>query len=141
MFQDIWSPIVEATINIGLSILFGHFWGLEGIILGVTTSLVLLVEIWKPIFLFKVGLKENPMQYFSRLAGRLAVILVVAFISTKICPLLPKSSSAGSSILDWTIYAGETALLISLMLIPPFMAFSRGMRNFVKRMSAIILKR
>lgn len=141
MFQDIWSPIVEATINIGLSILFGHFWGLEGIILGVTSSLVIIIEIWKPFFLFKVGLKENPMQYFSRLAGRLAVILAVAFISTKICPLLPKSGSAGSSILDWTIYAVETTLLISLMLIPPFMAFSRGMRSFVKRMSAIILER
>lgn len=141
MFQDIWSPIVEAFINISLSICFGHFWGLEGIIFGATISLVLIVEIWKPIFLFHVGLKENPLQYFSRLAGRLVVVLCVAYLSTKICPLLPKSSEAGSSFFNWVFYAIETTLVVSLMLIPSFLAFSQGMRNFVRRMTDIILRR
>jgi len=141
MFQDIWSPIAEAAINIGLSILFGYFWGIEGIMLGVTTSLVLLVEIWKPYFLFKVGFKENPLHYFSKLAGRLAIILAVAFISTKICPLLPKSDVAGTSFSNWIIYATETALVVSAMLIAVFMAFSQGMRNFAKRMISLIQTR
>ena len=106
--------------------------------LGVTTSLVLLVEIWKPYFLFKVGFKENPMHYFARLAGRLALILVVAFLSTKICPLLPKCDVAGTSFSNWIIYAIETTAVVSAMLIAAFMAFSQGMRNFAKRMISLI---
>ncbi len=141
MFQDIWAPLAEAALNIGLSILFGSLFGLNGIILGVTISLILIVEIWKPVFLFRSGFKESPMPYFIKLAGRLAVIVAIAFLSTKICPLLPKSSEAGTSLLNWIIYACETTLVISLMTIPAFMAFSQGMRDFTRRMKTIILER
>ena len=138
MFQDIWAPMVEATINIGLSILFGHLWGLEGIILGVTVSLVLIVCVWKPYFLFKVGFKESPLPYFTRLAGRLAVIAAVAIITSWIYPHLPMSGEASGSLLKWTVVAVETTVLTSLLLIPSFLTFSQGTRNFVKRMRAII---
>lgn len=138
MFQDIWAPMVEATINIGLSILFGHLWGLEGIILGVTVSLVLIVCVWKPYFLFKVGFKESPLPYFTRFAGRLAVIAAVAIITSWIYPHLPMSGEASGSLLKWTVVAVETTVLTSLLLIPSFLTFSQGTRNFVKRMRAII---
>ena len=138
MFQDIWAPMVEAALNIGLSILFGHWWGLEGIILGVTTSLVLIIEIWKPVFLFKFGFNESPLPYFVRLAGRLAVILAAAFVSTKICPLLPFHDDAGESFFKWAVFAVETTVVVSALMIPTFLAFSKGMREFLKRMSSII---
>lgn len=138
MFQDIWAPMAEASINIGLSIFFGHLWGLEGIILGVTTSLVLIVCVWKPYFLFKVGFKESPLPYFTRLAGRLAVIVAVAVVTGWIFPRLPMSGEASGSLLKWTVVAVETTVLVSLLLIPSFLAFSQGTRNFVKRMREII---
>ena len=141
MFQDIWAPIVEASLNIGLSILFGHFWGLEGIILGVTVSLVLIVEIWKPFFLFRTGFKENPLPYFIKVAGRLVVIVAVGFIAGKIVPLLPMFAEASSSFLKWAVLAVETTCLVSLLIIPPFLVFSKGTRNFAKRMASIITSR
>ena len=141
IFQDIWSPIAEAIINIGLSILFGYLWGLEGIILGVTISLVLLVEIWKPIFLFKVGFKESVLPYFTKLAGRLALIAAAAILVTKVSPLLPMASEASGSFLKWTVYAIEVTALTSVLLIPSFLAFSEGMRGFVRRMKNILLDR
>ena len=55
LFQDIWAPVVEATLNIGLSILLGYFFGLEGILSGVLISLIVIVGIWKPYFLYKKG--------------------------------------------------------------------------------------
>lgn len=140
MFQDIWAPMAEASLNIGLSILFGHLWGLEGIMLGVTISLILIVCIWKPIFLFKVGFKESPLPYFTKLTGRLVVIVAVAIVTGKIIPLLPMSSGASSSFLKWTVLAAETACIVAIIIIPAFLAFSQGTRNFVKRMTAIIKK-
>lgn len=134
MFQDIWAPIAEAAVNIGLSILFGHFWGLEGIILGVVTSMVLIAEIWKPCFYFIWGLKESPVPYFLRFALRLAVILAVAFVCSKLVPHLPLSNEAGTSIFKWLLFATETTVLVFLILFPAFLAFSKGVREFIKRM-------
>lgn len=139
IFQDIWAPIAEATLNIGLSILFGHLWGLEGIMLGVTTSLVLIVCVWKPYFLFTEGLKVSPLPYFARLAGRIAVIVAAALVTGWIFPHLPMSGEASGSLMKWTIVAAETTVLVALMLIPSFLAFSQGTRNFVRRMREIIL--
>lgn len=137
MYQDIWAPITEACLNIGLSILFGYLWGLEGIILGVTVSLIIIVEIWKPCFLFIYGLKESPLPYFARIAGRWAVIIGVAFICGKIIPLLPFHEEAGSSIFKWGIFAIETACVVSLILFPIFLTFSKGLRAFLKRMRSV----
>ena len=138
MFQDIWAPIVEASLNIGLSIFFGHLWGLEGVILGVTTSLVLIIEIWKPIFLFKYGMKESPIPYFLGFGFRLAVILAIAYVSSWIVPYLPFHEEASTSIAKWLLYSTETTILVSLMIIPAFWAFSDGTKNFVRRMTSII---
>ena len=140
IFQDIWAPMTETVINIGCSILFGWLWGLEGIILGVTTSLVLIVEIWKPIFLFKVGFKESPIPYFLRVGARLAVIVAIAYVTSLILPHLPLYAEAGTSFLKWTVFASETFVVVVVLIGAAFLTFSTGMRNFIKRMKSVILK-
>lgn len=61
LFSDIWSPIAEATINISASILFGYFWGLNGVLAGVLLSQVIIIFWWKPFFLFT---SRFPGKYF-----------------------------------------------------------------------------
>lgn len=84
LFQDIWAPIVEAILNIGLSILLGSQWGLSGIITGVIISQVLIVFLWKPYFLFSKGLKFNITFYIQRyvlsLISLFVTVCVVYFI-------------------------------------------------------------
>ena len=63
LFNDIWAPIVEACINVGLSILLGYYWGLHGILLGVFISLLLVVLCWKPYWLFKNGFDSSLYIY------------------------------------------------------------------------------
>lgn len=65
LFKDIWAPISEALINISLSIFLGYFFGLNGILLGVLISLVIVVFFWKPFFLFHYGLKEKTIIYIK----------------------------------------------------------------------------
>lgn len=43
LFGDIWAPIVEASLNVGLSIILGYYFGLHGVLSGVLISLLLVV--------------------------------------------------------------------------------------------------
>ena len=52
MVNDIFSPITEGILNIGLSILLGYFYGLNGILSGCLISLVVIGVGWRPLFLF-----------------------------------------------------------------------------------------
>lgn len=75
-YQDIWSPIIEATLNIGLSILLGYYWGLNGILCGVLISLITVVEIWKPYFLFHYGIHEPARKYFLNYFKLLSIFVI-----------------------------------------------------------------
>lgn len=65
LFHDIWAAIFETVLNIGLSIIWGLHFGLNGILLGVVTSLFFIYVVWKPIFLFRSGLKVNYLIYLK----------------------------------------------------------------------------
>lgn len=65
MFQDIWAPIAETVINIGMSILLGKYFGLNGILTGTIISLIIIVLVWKPFFLFKYGLCVKVNTYWK----------------------------------------------------------------------------
>lgn len=85
LYGDIYSPLAEAILNIGLSVLFGYYWGLNGILLGVFSSLFLVIFCWKPFYLFKKGLKENFKKYLYCLLKNtsaaffsLLIVLVIA---------------------------------------------------------------
>lgn len=65
MYQDIWSPIIEAIINIGLSITLGIKYGLNGILSGTLISLILVVWLWKPYFLFVYGFRISIIKYIA----------------------------------------------------------------------------
>lgn len=82
MFADIWAPITEAVLNISLSILLGYFFGITGILSGVLISLVLIVGTWKPIYLFRWGMKVSLFSYVKLYAKHVAVFAFVAYFTT-----------------------------------------------------------
>lgn len=64
LYHDTWAPVAETCLNVGLSVLLGYLYGLNGILGGVLISVIVIPEIWKPYFLFKEGLKVLPIKYF-----------------------------------------------------------------------------
>lgn len=66
LFDDIWAPATECLLNLVLSISLGYFFGLHGIIIGVITSLILIVKIWKPYYLFHRGFQTSAIEYWKR---------------------------------------------------------------------------
>lgn len=77
-FGDVWASIIEVILNIGLSIYLGIIWGLNGVILGVLVTNIIISLVWKPIYLFKIKLRVGYMR-FCKLFIKLCVIIIVGY--------------------------------------------------------------
>ena len=75
LFSDIYAPIIESIMTIGLSIILGKYFGLFGIILGSTISLFIMVIGWKAFFLFSRGFDISITFYITKLA-KMSIILI-----------------------------------------------------------------
>ena len=92
LFSDVWAPLVEATLFVLCSILFGSLWGLKGILLGPIVSTVLVVHLWKPFFLFTRGFKLKVINYYQlaikMLLTMVATVILGSFITLRIMEML-----------------------------------------------------
>ncbi|MBO4844111.1 MAG: sugar transporter [Bacteroidales bacterium] len=135
LFQDIWSPIAEAVLNLGFSIGLGYFYGLHGILLGVMISQLLIIFTWKPYFLFTKGLKEPVWVYVLLYAKHLLAGAITFFIVRAIIGFIPIDPAAG--IWQFLLYASIVFVCCALILGGLLYATEFGMRSFVKRMLTI----
>lgn len=63
LFGDIWAPIAEAALNLGLSILLGYFFGLPGILSGIAISVFAVIFCWKTYYVFTRALHASLWQF------------------------------------------------------------------------------
>ncbi|MDM8226298.1 lipopolysaccharide biosynthesis protein [Parasutterella secunda] len=111
LFKDIWAPIVEAVLNIGLSIALGYFWGIFGIFMGILVSLIVVINGWKPYFLFKEGFKQCVLEYVRTYT----VKLILIFISSVLTYLFLSSNPLTKvyNFFDW-VYNAAIVVIASL---------------------------
>lgn len=137
LFQDIWAPITEAIISLTVAIIGGYFWGLEGVLLGAIVSMVIIVCIWKPYFLFNEGLKESIWGYWFNFAKYSLSLFFAVAISNYLVTFLTIDPS--TSFLMWGIYAVIITLLFTTIYFIFLYLFNEGMRDFSARI-LIMLK-
>lgn len=132
LFGDIWAPITEASLNIGLSFLLGYYMGLNGVLLGVIISLVAIVFIWKPYFLFSCGLKRSIWIYVKLYTKHLFVltisVIMLYYLRSNLC--VNEVDSFVSFIKSSVIIALFSVITIGGLLY----VTESGLRDFIKRM-------
>ncbi len=136
LYQDIWAPIVEATLNIGLSILFGYFWGLSGILLGVLVSLLVVVYSWKPYFLYKYGFKESITEYLKRYMKYFILYFISVVLSLFVINKLVLIQL--SSYISWGIYSVVVVSVYAFISLFLLYIADIGARRFVYRFFKIL---
>lgn len=139
LFNDIWAPIAEIIINLGVAITAGSFWGLEGVLLGGITSQLVIVGIWKPYFLYSKGFKESVLNYWSTIILYFISVIVPWIIveqwiapNITICPT--------DSFLNWFLYAIVIVLIYASIIFSFLLGLTKGMRTFVRRFISKIRK-
>ena len=136
MFQDIGAPVIEAILNLGLSILLGYFWGLTGVLSGVLISQLIIVVGWKSYFLYHHAFKRNIAEYSIKYIKYIIIVLGSAISLHYTIPYIyyPKNQD----FLNFIIYALITGITYSILITAILLACDIPMRNSCKRIISII---
>ncbi|MCH5239343.1 MAG: sugar transporter [Muribaculaceae bacterium] len=138
LYSDILAPIIEATLNIGLSIGLGFAWGLNGVLLGVMISQILVIMMWKPYYLMTRKMKGFLSHFIILSLKHFFVFAIMAFV----CIFFLR---------NFTVYASQnygTFLLGSIPIVATFalgswillFILNPGMREVSSRLLKLIPK-
>lgn len=132
LFYDVWAPCTEAILNLGISIVFARLWGIQGVLLGTTISMLLIVCLWKPFFLYRKGFKSSLWEYWLTICKYLGLGILSWFICSWILET-PGNNVNINGYGRWLIFAFETALSFLICYFILLYLSSRGMRGFMHR--------
>lgn len=138
LFKDIWSPLVEAILNIGLSILLGYYFEINGIISGIILSQFFIILIWKPYFLFTNGFHEKPRNYFCATTYRYIISALFFIITNYFFNYI--FNAKVESVQDFIIRLIIIVLTCFISVTIVFYFLFPGFRSFIKRIQWIIFK-
>lgn len=138
LFQDIYAPAVEAALNLGLSVFLGYYYGLSGIIVGVLISLLLVVCVWKPYFLYSCGFKI-PVWNYLYLIGKIVCLIFVSWFISRF--LLKYTDLSCEDFMDWIFISFKIVLLYGLVSLCIFQLFDGNFRAFTQRIYQIIINK
>ena len=128
LYQDVWAPIVEVLLYLGIAIALGFKFGLVGILTGMVVSETLIKMLWKPYFLFKEGFKISVWkQYWPVLIKYIFIILLCLFVCRSVSSWY-LSSLKVTGWLPVIIYCAIMAMVVGVVL---FLLFAVSDKNFV----------
>ncbi len=138
LFADVWSPIVESCLNLGGSILFGYLWGLNGVLMGVNFSLIIIILLWKPYYTFRHGLKSPVFPYYLQYAFHTGVLVTGALVAKWVMALFHFEYS-DLFFLAFVLLLGMIVFILITYAI--LMLSTKGMRMFTIRIKNILSRR
>ena len=133
LFADIWAPYAESIIMVAFSVTCGYFWGLSGVLCGPLASIIAIIYIWKPYYLFSRGFKVSVFKYWKLFiinisATAISFITTGYIFSTLIKPHIP-TDNWGGLITSGAIYT----IIIATITFITYYTISAGFREFVHR--------
>ena len=88
-YYDRKRPVIEGIMNLVLSIILGKIWGFNGII-GATIITNLTVNLWiEPLIIHHYGLERSSVWFYISTIIRIAVVLLIGYITYSINSLIP----------------------------------------------------
>ncbi len=139
LYKDVWAPIVEAGLNLVVSLIFGYFWGVAGVVFGTAVSLSCIVVLWKPVFLFKEGFKSSSLKYWFNFMKYVVVLLGVAFIPF----VLIKNDLlfSNNDFLGFVINSFAIVIIVGSIYTTILYFIDRGTKDILNRFGEAIFKR
>lgn len=140
LFDDIWAPIVEAGLNIGLSIILGYFYGLNGILLGVVISSFIVIGCWKPYFLFTRKMKGFLFKYIYLFLIHIFLGVITWFIADYLFDHYFNFNGKQLNVQTFIFQGLESVLIYGILITILLYSFNCGLREFLTRILHYVRK-
>ena len=135
LYADVWSAWAELIINVSITIIGGLKWGIIGILLGKITSLLAIVVIWKPYYLFTSGFKEPVSIYWKGVIRNYSISISAFLLATYAIRYIPVDPY--HSIWDWAIYAAIGMVIFLTIDLGATLLFAKGAKDSLYRIKNI----
>jgi hypothetical protein len=135
LYADVWSAWAELIINVSVTIIAGLKWGIIGILLGKITSLMAIVVVWKPYYLFTSGFKESVSIYWKGVARNYMISFssfALALYAIKYIPFNPYQS-----LWEWALYAAIGMTIFLTIDLSATLLFAKGAKDSLSRIKNI----
>lgn len=131
-YADVWSAWTEGIINFMVTVIVASQIGLAGILLGKITSLIPIVVIWKPLYLFRDGFKEKYVIYWKHVGTYILwlcfTLVITHFLQKRFfCAEL-------NSWKEFIYYCTFISVVVFSSYSLLMYYFSYGLKDFVKRL-------
>lgn len=131
LYADVWSAWTELVINLTVTVIFGLKWGIAGILLGKISSLLAIVVLWKPYYLFHSGFKASASSYWAGVSRNYVISALSIAVPTYILRQTPVSPY--QSLVSWMLYASIGTVLFLLLSFPLNLLFAKGAKDCIRR--------
>jgi O-antigen/teichoic acid export membrane protein len=101
--QDKYMPLIEASINLGASLILVNYLGLAGIFIGTTISTLSIVFWNAPRLVYKHIFKRSVQVYFKKYLFYMFLTIITCFITTRICDFFVLENSFFSLVIKGII--------------------------------------
>ena len=130
-YADVWSAWVEGGLNLSVTISVAWFHGIVGILLGKIVSLLIIVVIWKPMYLFRSGFNESYKTYWRTTSIYYLLMFVCMGITAFVSSLFPINPAS-----SWLVFI-TYSLCVTLTMVISYSVlmyfFSKGLKGFIVR--------
>ena len=135
LYADVWSAWAELIINVSITIIGGLKWGIIGILLGKIVSLLAIVVLWKPYYLFSSGFKESVSIYWKGVARNYGISISAFILGTYIIRYIPIDPY--QSLWELILYAAIGMLIFLAINLSTTLLFAKGAKDSLYRIKNI----
>lgn len=135
LYADVWSAWAELIINVSITIIGGLKWGIIGILLGKIASLMMIVVLWKPYYLFTSGFKEPVSIYWKGVVRNYGISIMAFALATYIVQYIPVNPY--QSIWSWILYAIIGMVIFLSIDLTATLLFAKGAKDSLYRIKNI----
>lgn len=135
LYADVWSAWAELIINVGITIICGLKWGIIGILIGKLASLIPIIVIWKPYYLFTAGFKISIRHYWQNVVRNYVISAFAIGTSLYLLHFIPISPYR--TIWDWVAYSAIGMIIFLTIDLSATILFAKGAKDCFNRIKNI----
>ena len=133
LFADVWAPYAESAIMVTFAVTGGYFYGLPGVLCGPLASIIAIIYIWKPYYLFSRGFGLSAFKYWKlftiNTSATAVAYLATDYIYETFIQCHIPINNWGGVIANGAIYG----IIIATLTAAAYYIASKGFRDFLHR--------